>query len=90
MTPQLFYGECDDCREYNYLFRIRTIFRDIRYVCLGCYEEYKYRSEGELEPRIKSHVTHACNAHSDTERERESETHTLRVCASLSKGKVST
>jgi len=88
MTSQLFYGECDDCRSFNYLHEIVTHFRDIRHVCTGCYEEYKYRFEAEPEQRISSRVTHACNAHSDNERERESETHTLCVCASLSGSKV--
>jgi hypothetical protein len=46
MTPQLFYGECDDCRSFNYLHEVVTIYRDIRHVCTGCYEEYKYRPRG--------------------------------------------
>jgi len=47
MTSQPVYGECDDCRSFNYLHEIVTIFGDIRHVCMGCYEEYKHETKHE-------------------------------------------
>jgi hypothetical protein len=49
MTSELVYGECDDCRSFNYLREIVTIHGDIRHVCMGCSEEYRYVSRREAQ-----------------------------------------
>jgi len=40
-----YFGECDDCRNYNYLHKVREYHGGIRYVCIGCKEEYLYSSD---------------------------------------------